>query len=143
MSLLYTHLIVHHTGAEERDAAQVRRYHLSLGWREVGYNFIIQRNGLVVPGRPLGVPGAHCRAGGMNTRGIGIALIGNLNGRLPTASQWEALVELLGVLGRQHRIPAARILGHREVPGVQTACPGERLAMERLRNRVDIEQVFD
>jgi len=29
----WSYIIVHHTGAEERDAEQVRRYHLSLGWR--------------------------------------------------------------------------------------------------------------
>ena len=52
------HIIVHHTGAEEKDAAQVKRYHLSLGWRDVGYNYILARDGIVAEGRPLDIPGA-------------------------------------------------------------------------------------
>ena len=53
------HIVLHHTGAEEKDAAQVRRYHLSLGWRDVGYNYILERDGRVVEGRPPDIPGAH------------------------------------------------------------------------------------
>jgi N-acetyl-anhydromuramyl-L-alanine amidase AmpD len=132
-----SYIIVHHTGAEERDAGQVRRYHLSLGWRDVGYNFIIEREGRVVEGRPLDVPGAHCRAGDMNRRSIGVALIGDLDCRPPTWMQAEALASLLRELMAKHRIPPARVLGHREVAGAATACPGRFLDPAALRRILD------
>ncbi|MFA7467905.1 MAG: N-acetylmuramoyl-L-alanine amidase [Desulfotomaculaceae bacterium] len=91
----WQYLIIHHTGAEEKDTDQVRRYHKSLGWQDIGYNFVIERNGLVVPGRSLEMPGAHCLAAGMNNRGIGIAIIGNLEEHPPRLEQVDALAGLL------------------------------------------------
>ncbi|MFA7468529.1 MAG: N-acetylmuramoyl-L-alanine amidase [Desulfotomaculaceae bacterium] len=127
------YLIIHHTGAEEKDTDQIRRYHKSLGWRDIGYNFVIEKSGLVVPGRTLDQPGAHCRAGGMNTRGIGIALIGNLEEHPPCPEQVDALIDLLRRLMKQHQIPAENVLGHREVPGAATACPGRYLPLEQVQ----------
>ncbi|MGQ9497390.1 MAG: N-acetylmuramoyl-L-alanine amidase [Desulfotomaculales bacterium] len=132
----WSHIIVHHTGAEEKDAAQVRAYHLSLGWRDVGYHFVVERAGAVVAGRPLALPGAHCLAGGMNRRGIGVALIGNLEAHPPLSAQLAALVELLRGLAAAYAIPSANILGHREVPGAATLCPGRYLDMEEVRRMV-------
>lgn len=131
-----TYIIVHHTGAGEKDAAQVRRYHLSLGWRDVGYNYIIERSGRVVKGRPLDIPGAHCRAGEMNHRGIGVALIGNLDLHPPTRQQVESLPALLRMLMGAHGIPPHRVLGHREVWGAATVCPGRFVDMAALRLRL-------
>lgn len=134
--MLWDHIIVHHTGAEEKDAAQVKRYHLSLGWQDVGYNYLIQRDGLVVHGRPLDLPGAHCRAGDMNRRGIGVSLIGNLDNHPPTRPQVDVLPILLRELMALHDIPDERVLGHREVPGAATACPGRYMDMHALRRKL-------
>ena len=130
------YLIIHHTGAEEKDTGQVGRYHRSLGWRDIGYNYVIEKSGLVTPGRPLELPGAHCREGGMNTRGIGIALIGNLEEHSPTPEQVDALVRLVGRLMLEYQIPVENVLGHREVPGAATACPGRYFSMEEVRSKV-------
>jgi len=128
-----THIIVHHTGAEEKDAGQVKRYHLSLGWRDIGYNYVIERSGRVVEGRPLDIPGAHCRAGGMNHCSIGVAVIGNIDEHCMLPEQQEALLGLLRKLARRHCISVKNVLGHREVPGAATACPGRFLDMDALR----------
>lgn len=130
------YLIIHHTGAGEKDTDQIRRYHKSLGWRDIGYNFVIEKSGLVVPGRSLDQPGAHCRAGGMNTKGIGIALIGNLEEHPPTPEQLRALYGLLGRLMVEHHIPVENVLGHRDVPGAATACPGKYFSLEEVRGSV-------
>jgi len=131
-----THIIVHHTGAEEKDAAQVRRYHLSLGWRDVGYNYIIERGGRVVEGRSLEIPGAHCRANGMNVQSVGVAIIGNLEKHPPTGIQVDKLSTLLLELMAAHNIPPGRVLGHNEVPGAATACPGRCINMDMLRSKL-------
>lgn len=136
-----THIVVHHTGAEERDAAQVKRYHLSLGWRDVGYNYIIERDGRVVRGRSLNIPGAHCRNGGMNRAGIGIALIGNLHKHPPVTDQYRSLLKLLRELMQAYGIPAQRVLGHREVPGAATICPGQYLKTSKIRGLLRSEKV--
>lgn len=130
------HIVLHHTGAEEKDAAQVRRYHLSLGWRDVGYNYILERDGRVVEGRPPDIPGAHCSSGDMNRRGIGVALIGNLDNHPPTRRQVEVLPALLGKLMTAYEIPVKRVLGHREVPGAATVCPGRYVDMHALRKKL-------
>jgi len=132
----WTHIIVHHTGAEERNAEQVRSYHLSLGWQDIGYHFVIERDGEVVKGRNLSLPGAHCRAGGMNFKGIGVALIGNLELHPPLQKQEDALVHLLRCLGEKFSIPVTNILGHNEVPGANTLCPGRFLVMKKIREKV-------
>lgn len=134
--LQWSYIIVHHTGAEEKDAAQVRRYHLSLGWRDIGYHYVIERSGKIVPGRPLSLPGAHCKAGGMNYKGIGVALIGNLDNHPPLPLQEGALENLVRSLMRRFSIPAERVLGHREVPGAATSCPGRYLSVSSLRARL-------
>jgi len=60
----WSYIIIHHTGAEEKDTAQVRRYHLSLGWQDIGYHYVIERDGKVVPGRSLELVGATVRQPG-------------------------------------------------------------------------------
>jgi N-acetyl-anhydromuramyl-L-alanine amidase AmpD len=134
----WRYVIVHHTGAEEKDAEQVRRYHLSLGWRDVGYHFLIERDGRSVRGRSLELPGAHCAASDMNRRGIGVAVIGNLEERPPTEAQEAALRELLFCLCRVWGLPPARVLGHREVPGAATLCPGRHLDLAGLRQELKV-----
>jgi N-acetylmuramoyl-L-alanine amidase len=134
--LIWRYLVIHHTGAEEKDTEQVRRYHKILGWVDIGYNFVIERNGLVVPGRSLKMPGAHCRAAGMNRKGIGVAIIGNLEEHPPEPAQVDALVRLLVRLMRQYHIPVENVLGHREVPGAATACPGRYFPLDEVRRKV-------
>lgn len=120
-----THIILHHTGAEEKDAQQVKAYHLKKGWRDVGYNYIIERSGKLVEGRPLNIPGAHTSASGMNLKGIGIALIGNFEIHGPNQEQLDTLVSLLRNLKDEYDIPKENILPHKNVPGAKTLCPGK------------------
>lgn len=122
-------VVIYRTGAEERDAKQVREYHLSLGWRDLGYHFLIERDGTVVRGRGLDLPGANCTAAGMNRRGIGVALLGNLEEHPPTEAQLGALVRFLRCLSANFDILPENVLGHREVPGAATLCPGKHLDM--------------
>lgn len=135
-TLKWAYIIIHHTGAEEKDAAQVRRYHLSLGWRDIGYHYVIERDGRVVPGRNLDLAGAHCTASGMNQKGIGVAVIGNLENHSILPAQEKALQQLVRELMGRFGVPAAKVLGHREVPGAATACPGRCLSMPTLRAAV-------
>lgn len=129
----WTHVVVHHTGAEEKNAQQVRDYHLRLGFRDVGYHYLIEQSGLVVDGRPVTWPGAHCTADGMNHKALGVALLGNLEKREPYPNQVESLQSLLVRLMAKWRIPVINILGHGDVKGAATVCPGRLFARGLLK----------
>lgn len=65
------------TSAEK--VAEVRRWHVEdRGWSDIGYHFLIDRDGTVVEGRPLERVGAHTK--GKNTGTIGISLFGGHGG---------------------------------------------------------------
>lgn len=72
----------------------------------------------------------------MNHCSIGVAVIGDLDEHRVLPEQWEALKGLLQDLACEHRISAENILGHREVPGAATACPGKFLDMDSLRSEL-------
>lgn len=127
------YLILHHTGAEEKNAEHVKNVHLQRGWRDVGYNYIIERDGRVVPGRPPTIPGAHCRADGMNFKSLGIAVIGNMEKREPTEAQTRSLQGLITSLREEHEIPGENILGHKEVRGAATLCPGKKFPEAEIK----------
>lgn len=121
--------IVIHCSATKEDqdigVEEIRRWHRQRGWMDVGYHFIIRRDGQVERGRPHDVPGAHAR--GFNHISLGICLVGGVesDGKTPegnfTAYQWKSLEALVHDLKRIH--PDGKVLGHRDLPNVNKACP--------------------
>ncbi|MBS3969926.1 MAG: N-acetylmuramoyl-L-alanine amidase [Clostridia bacterium] len=126
-------IVLHHTGAEEEDAGHVKRNHLRKGFRDIGYNYLIEKDGRIVTGRPLDIPGAHCIADRMNFRSIGVALIGNFEERHPFPEQINSLIILLQELQIKHSISLESILLHKEVKGTATKCPGKLFPWDDVR----------
>ncbi|WP_292066018.1 N-acetylmuramoyl-L-alanine amidase [Brevundimonas sp. UBA7664] len=96
--------------------AQLRAMHLQLGWRDVGYHYVIRRDGRVEKGRPDTVVGSHVK--GHNDGSLGICLVGGVKPNMTaetnfTEAQYAALEQLLRDL--HGRYPAARICGHRDL----------------------------
>ena len=52
----------------------IREWHKERGWSDIGYHYVIYRNGNLLCGRPVHKVGAHCK--GYNHDSIGICLIG-------------------------------------------------------------------
>lgn len=113
-------LIVVHCSATpaSRDigVAEIRAMHQAKGWRDVGYHYVIRRDGRVEKGRPDTVAGAHVQ--GHNTGSLGICLVGGVKPDMTaetnfTQAQYEALRVLLTDLTRAH--PKARVCGHRDL----------------------------
>lgn len=106
-------------------AADIKGWHLRKGWLDIGYHFIIRRDGAVETGRPEDVPGAHVR--GFNHISLGICLVGGVaaDGKTPednfTDAQKHALFALLTDLKLKY--PTAKIWGHCDFPNVAKACP--------------------
>jgi len=53
----------------------IRKWHVEeRGWADIGYHFVITKDGVVHKGRPIHIPGAHVK--GHNKNSIGICLTG-------------------------------------------------------------------
>lgn len=64
--------------AGDVDVKTVRRWHVDgNGWADIGYHFLVRRDGTIERGRPLDLPGAHTK--GHNADTVGIAFSGGLN----------------------------------------------------------------
>lgn len=107
---------------------QIRQWHTAPkpkgnGWRDIGYHFVIYRDGSVHVGRPIEQSGAH--TSGHNAHSIGICYIGGCaaDGKTPkdtrTEAQKAALVRLVRELRSQ--FPGATVHGHNEFAA--KACP--------------------
>ncbi|WP_416237102.1 peptidoglycan recognition protein [Streptomyces sp. RB17] len=128
----------------------IYRYHVaSMGWGDIGYNFLVDKCGTIYEGRAGGVAkavlGAHTL--GFNNNSMGIAVIGSYGATKPPAAAVTAVARLtawkLGLFGADPRgktyltsgggnlYPKGKnvrlnvISGHRD--GFATECPGKRL----------------
>ncbi|MEU2287441.1 peptidoglycan recognition protein [Streptomyces sp. NPDC013178] len=128
----------------------IYRYHVkSMGWRDIGYNFLVDKCGNIYEGRAGGVTkpilGAHTL--GFNTNSMGIAVLGTFSASKPSAAAVNAIARLtawkLGLFGANPRgktylksgggnlyakgknVRLNVISGHRD--GFATECPGRQL----------------
>ncbi|MDD5566119.1 MAG: N-acetylmuramoyl-L-alanine amidase [Candidatus Omnitrophica bacterium] len=142
----WKYIIVHHTATEEGNALFVNRIHNAKGWQGIGYHFIID-NG--TSGKEVGhieasprwikqQNGAHCQASGMNYRGIGVCLVGNFSRERVSEKQLDSLVYLVNMLRNYYRIPMQNIIGHGQVPGARTECPGKYFPWPEFKRRLRI-----
>jgi len=122
-------IVVHHTGREKGTAESIRSYHVDvLGWRDIGYHYIIEKDGKLRLGRPDEMIGAHVK--GKNRDSIGVAVMGNYEdyefvfmGYFMASPQARALYSILKDLA--HRYPDAEVVTHGEL--AETLCPGQNV----------------
>ncbi|MEM9991421.1 MAG: N-acetylmuramoyl-L-alanine amidase [Bacteroidota bacterium] len=135
-----THLVVHHEYGSNYSsdwAARVRavqRYHqVNLGWRDAGYNFMIDPNGVIYEGRAGGDNAIGAHTCGANTNTMGICMLGNYSTVVPTSATQTSVKRLLAWKADKENInPLAsayqsgmylrRIYAHRDRNC--SACPG-------------------
>jgi hypothetical protein len=150
-------IIIHNTGeylsgkvSPERVMKAIQTYHAKiLGWGDIGYNYVIDKNGNVYEGRKGGdkVIGGHTAFYNLGT--IGISLMGNFNTEQPTVSQLKTLKTLVGYLSFKYKvdlndesthlgIKSKNLAGHLDVTrvGYRTSCPGINLYkyLDEIRN---------
>ncbi len=140
----------------------IARYHRdSNGWNDIGYNFLVDRYGVVFEGRAGGVEAAviGAQAQGWNSYSTGIACLGTFTNMPLDAPAMESLARLIGWKLSLHGVPVLgqvaltsgggssnrysagtqvffeRVSGHRD--GCETSCPGESLyaQLPALRTR--------
>lgn len=111
--------------AEGKDytVADIRAWHKARGWSDIGYHYVVYRDGSIHAGRPVGQVGSH--VAGHNTGSIGIVYVGGVSadGKTPkdtrTAAQRASMLWLTRQLVARHGIK--RVRGHNEVAA--KACP--------------------
>ena len=152
---------VHHTaGLNSYSAGDVPAiirsiyvYHVrTRGWRDIGYNFLIDKFGRIWEGRYGGISqpvvGAH--TAGYNSSSFGAAVIGTYSSKVPEQAVLRAYRRLIAWKFSLHavqpltlvsypdqdRLPA--ISGHRDTSA--TECPGQQLydALPSLRREVNL-----
>ncbi|WP_245238207.1 peptidoglycan recognition protein family protein [Streptomyces roseochromogenus] len=151
-------VFVHHTASGNKYTCSqtpsvirsIYRYHVtSMGWRDIGYNFLVDKCGTLYEGRAGGVTkavlGAHTL--GFNNNSTGVAVIGTYSTTKPSGAAVKAIAKLaawkLGLYGvnprgktyltsaggnlyaKGKKVRLNVISGHRD--GFATECPGKRL----------------
>jgi N-acetyl-anhydromuramyl-L-alanine amidase AmpD len=140
----WKYIIVHHSATDEGSALQFYKFHCSRGWKNLGYHFVIdngtegkQDGQIEVSPRWINQQnGAHCQAGGMNYKGIGICLVGNFEEGRISEKQLDSLVYLVDILCDYYNIPVKNVIGHGQVTGAKTECPGKYFPWKEFRNRL-------
>jgi hypothetical protein len=129
-----TRATIHHTvtptvdsmGAKKR-LRQIQAFHMfSRGWCDIGYNFLVSRDGRVWRGRGKNVVGAH--VANNNTNNVGISFMGTYTSTKANLAQRCRAAKLLAWLHEKHpalHLNRTDVRGHREFGG--TSCPGNSL----------------
>ena len=101
-------------------AQTIREWHIAKGWADIGYHFVVRRDGVIEAGRHPDDIGAH--VAGHNTDSIGVCMVGGLDELgnsfdnrpdLFTILQWQSAKFLVSTLRRMY--PNAQVLGHRDL----------------------------
>lgn len=119
-------IIVHCSATlEGKDStvADIRKWHLKRGFSDIGYHYVIYRDGTIHGGRPVDKSGAHTT--GHNAYSIGVCYIGGCGKSANEAKDTRTEAQkrsLTSLLKRLHELyPAATLHGHREF--ANKACP--------------------
>lgn len=119
-------IIVHCTATKEgKDFTvdDIRSWHKAQGWKDIGYHYVIYRDGSIHEGRDVDISGAHCS--GHNSHSIGVVYIGGLdeNGK-PKDTRTEEQKEALFFMMQSLKVlyPSATIHPHYEFNS-NKACP--------------------
>jgi hypothetical protein len=95
-----THIVVHHSAGQtvSTDYAAVVRaywnYHVNdRGWADIGYNWLVDPNGVLYEGRGDRVQGAHSPC--MNSTSTGVCFIGDYMDALPSVAGLQMLKDFI------------------------------------------------
>ncbi len=135
---------VHHTvstndySADESGAvilAMCRYHRNSLGWDDIGYNFLVDRWGRIYEGRAGGIdqPVIGAQTQGFNGVSTGVAAIGTYTSATPPPEQVSAIASLLAWKLPLHGVPTTGKVTVTSAGGSTNRFPsGQRVTFERI-----------
>ncbi len=126
-------MAIHHTESPTVDTLspaarlrQIQSYHMDVkGWCDIGYHYLVSRDGKIWEGRPATQLGSH--SGGANTGNVGIALMGSHDTTPINDTQIDSVVTIIRSTASAYGIAIDRsvVKGHRQYKS--TSCPGDKL----------------
>ena len=105
--------------SQDIGVSEIKEWHEARGFSDIGYHYVIRRDGSVEGGRSLAVPGAHTLH--YNLDSIGVCLVGGKPMFNFTRKQMESLVELVWMLVIQYNLKISDVHGHNEYS--KKTCP--------------------
>jgi hypothetical protein len=135
-------VIFHHALAKNASVDDIRAWHKAKGYEDIGYAYVIRKNGSVESGRDVDMVGAHAKF--RNSDSIGVCFEGDFRFEEPTFAQIESALNLYRALcekyGKKlkveyHRPHIFNIFEPSEY-GQFNACPGVML------NREDFSEIL-
>lgn len=134
-------IIVHSTATpegRETSVEDIRSWHKQRGWSDIGYHFVVHIDGTINPGRPIKIPGAHCK--GKNKYSIGITYVGGCDSEMNakdtrTDAQIDSLEYLIGYLCASY--PGAKVYGHRDFSTKACPCFDAKTEYEPIANKYE------
>ena len=94
---------------------EIRRWHTAKGWNDIGYHYVVRRNGTIEKGRKDNVIGAHCR--GHNKISIGVCFVGGKRGNgmgMNNFTNIQMVKGLVLITELTDKYPDVSIHGHNE-----------------------------
>jgi hypothetical protein len=124
-------ITIHHTAAEIQDNSrapallrQHEDWHMSHGWPDLAYHFMVDRNGNIYEGRPFDAIGDTFTE--YDPTGHFLACFeGHFDLQEPSQNQLAAMNRLVGWAMQRFDVPAELIGGHRD--WAATTCPGDNM----------------
>lgn len=125
------YLAIHHSASPDNQSPkEIANYHINNnGWGGIGYHFLIAKDGAVYYAGDIST--ARANVANLNEQVLGICLIGNFtSGRVPTNDQIDSAHKLCDFLINNYDDLSSlnswdNVLGHKELPGQATTCPGD------------------
>jgi N-acetyl-anhydromuramyl-L-alanine amidase AmpD len=139
-------IVIHHSATRVGSAEAFDHSHRARGMENgLAYHFVIDNgsqgtdDGFVETGDRWirQIHGGHCKQDDVNQTGIGICLVGDFSRDEPTEKQMQSLVLLIRGLQDQFHIPADQVVGHGEIIGEFSECPGHKFPWDDLRRRLN------
>ena len=107
----------------------IRKWHLQRGFSDIGYHYVVYRDGSIHNGRDVNISGAHCT--NHNSKSIGVCYIGGLDSTgknakdTRTEKQKKSLVSLVKQLMSIYKLLTSNVHCHNEY--ANKACPSFKI----------------
>jgi len=135
------YIVIHHSvTSEDCTVGKLRQMHLNKGYSDIGYHFLITKDGLKV-GRGIQYNGAHALSEKsdikMNHHGVGICIIGDFSKVEISDKLVNETAYAIKKIAEKYEIPINRkhIIPHYAVD--YTACPMEK-TMKKIYEKLEI-----
>lgn len=120
-------IVWHHSLADHSSVSEIREWHLQRMFEDIGYHYVIRRDGTIEHGRDTKYIGEH--AYGMNHDSVGVCFEGDFRKYEPTVEQLNSACAVYHVVCRAYS-KSLEVEFHRSI---DNPCPGPLLDREDFR----------